>query len=106
MRASAISAFPWCLTELALGAIRSRDLQIEVPASGALLLRFRKWLREEPILVDPGDGDLGAWLLRAIEPSVFLFGADGGVGVGWWRSFRFGLLATFNDSDLEPQEAP
>ena len=64
------------LTEQVLGAMRDSDLPMEVRATGAPLPRFREWLGDGPVLVDQGDGDLGARLLRAAEPPVILIGAD------------------------------
>jgi len=76
VRASAPSAFHRCLTESALDVMRDNGLLIEVRASGAPLPQFREWPREEPMLMDQGDGDVGAWLLRAAESPLVLFGVD------------------------------
>ena len=74
--ADAAAALHRKLTERVLGAMRDSGLPMEVRATGAPLSRFRGWLGEGLVLVDQGDGDLGARLLRAAEPPVILIGAD------------------------------
>ncbi|HEY0202816.1 MAG TPA: TIGR04282 family arsenosugar biosynthesis glycosyltransferase [Acetobacteraceae bacterium] len=74
--ADAAAALHRKLTERVLGAMRDSGLPMEVRATGAPLSRFRGWLGEGLVLVDQGDGDLGARLLRAAAPPVILIGAD------------------------------
>ena len=74
--AGAAAALHGRLTERVLGVMRDCGLPMEVRATGAPLPWFRGWLGEGPVLVDQGDGDLGARLLRAAEPPVILIGAD------------------------------
>ena len=64
-----------CLTGLALDAMLSNGMQINVRASGALLSHIREWLCDELMLVDQGANNLGGWLLHAAGSPVVLFSA-------------------------------
>ena len=65
------------LTERAVAACRTSALSVEVRVTGAALADFAAWLGEGVVLVDQGDGDLGARLARAAAATpVLLVGAD------------------------------
>jgi len=64
------------LTERALSTMRASGLPMEVCTTGAPITNFRTWLGSGVALVDQGEGDLGARLLRAAAPPVILIGAD------------------------------
>lgn len=65
------------LTERAVAACRASGLEVEVRVTGAPLADFAAWLGADLLLVDQGDGDLGARLARAAASgSVLLVGAD------------------------------
>ncbi|GGE20292.1 hypothetical protein GCM10011529_28670 [Polymorphobacter glacialis] len=65
------------LTERAVAACCASGLKVEVWVTGAPLADFAAWLGEHLLLVEQGDGDLGARLARAAATApVVLVGAD------------------------------
>lgn len=65
------------LTERAVAACRASGLEVEVRVTGASLADFAAWLGADLMLVDQGNGELGARLARAAASGpVLLVGAD------------------------------
>ncbi len=63
------------LVEHTLRTVRSSGLDWRVHVTGAPLHAFQDWLGEDVLVVDQGEGDLGARLARAMPP-VLLIGTD------------------------------
>jgi len=65
------------LTERTLETALASGLAVEVRSTGAPPQAFTEWLGTDVLIVDQGEGDLGARLLRAAPPYPVLFiGAD------------------------------
>ena len=65
------------LTAGTVDILRAAGLPMEVRVTGADPARFAEWLGADLAIVDQGEGDLGAKLARAAEPTPVLFvGAD------------------------------
>ena len=73
--AKAAAALHARLVEQALATLRAVGLPVEVHITGASARRFARWLGEDVVFVDQGEGDLGSRLARVAPPAVIV-GAD------------------------------
>ncbi|WP_439532194.1 TIGR04282 family arsenosugar biosynthesis glycosyltransferase [Polymorphobacter sp.] len=63
------------LVEMTMAVVRASGLPAEMRVTGAPAADFARWLGDDLMIVDQGDGDLGARLARVPAPCL-LIGAD------------------------------